>query len=59
MHTPGDDREVRLIYGNKSVKDILLKAELDKMVQVWPAAHPEAKKGSLPAPSTARMWSAA
>jgi cytochrome-b5 reductase len=29
MNTPGDDRKVTLLYGNKSPKDILLKDELD------------------------------
>jgi len=32
MNEPGDDRQVVLLYGNKSPADILLKGELDAMV---------------------------
>jgi NAD(P)H-flavin reductase len=36
LGTPGDDRKVVLLYGNKTVQDILMKDELD----AWAAAHP-------------------
>lgn len=40
LNTPGDSRKAVLLYGNKSVDDILLKDELDAMA----AAHPERLK---------------
>lgn len=36
MKTPGDDRKVTVIYGNKSPKDILLREEIDAMVKAAP-----------------------
>ena len=40
LGTPGDDRQVVLLYGNKSVEDILMKDELD----AWAKAHPDRLK---------------
>lgn len=37
LGTPGDDRKVVMLYGNKTVEDILMKDELDK----WAKAHPD------------------
>merc|ERR1719356_644031 len=36
LETPGDQTEVRLLYGNKSTKDILLRAELDELARRHP-----------------------
>ena len=36
MNTPGDDRKVTLLYGNKSPDDILLKQELDGFARQHP-----------------------
>lgn len=36
MNTPGDSRKVTLIYGNKSVADILLLPELEAMAEANP-----------------------
>uniref|UniRef100_A0A7S2JA51 NADH-cytochrome b5 reductase n=1 Tax=Haptolina brevifila TaxID=156173 RepID=A0A7S2JA51_9EUKA len=40
LGTPGDDRKVVMLYGNKTVEDILMKEELDK----WAKAHPDRLK---------------
>ena len=40
LGTAGDDRKVTLIYGSRSIDDILLRAELDG----WAAAHPHRLK---------------
>lgn len=40
MNTPTDDRKVVLLYGNKSEKDILLRAELEG----WARRHPDRLK---------------
>ena len=37
LGTEGDDRKVTLLYGNKTVEDILMKDELD----AWAKAHPD------------------
>ncbi|KAL3930482.1 MAG: hypothetical protein SGPRY_001517, partial [Prymnesium sp.] len=37
LGTPGDDRKVTLIYGNKTPEDILMKAQLDE----WAAKAPD------------------
>jgi len=49
LGTPGDERKVVLLYGNKSVEDILMKNELD----AWASKFPERLKvvhvvGNLP-----------
>lgn len=36
LETPGDTTQVRLLFGNRDEKDILLKDELDKMAQKYP-----------------------
>lgn len=40
MSTPGDDRKVTLIYGNKSAEDVLLKDEID----AWAKQQPDRLK---------------
>lgn len=40
LGTPGDDRQVVVLYGNKSAEDILMKDELDS----WAKAHPNRLK---------------
>ena len=58
LNTPGDERQVVLLYGNKSVDDILLKDELDAMA----AAHPTRLKvvhvvGTQPDAAAPPGWS--
>jgi cytochrome-b5 reductase len=36
LETPGETRSVRLLFGNKSPDDILMKAELDRLAQAYP-----------------------
>merc|ERR1719231_2178300 len=36
LGTPGDDRKVVMLYGNKTVEDILMKDELDAWAKAYP-----------------------